>query len=164
MVNDMSKAHIALRSAHFPVSGSGSKRKAWIRLGSDTVKLDIHQDPGLLASIHAEETVERIHIARPGLILALTLQGLGTASRRGKVTLDVDTALSMARWLLDESIAWREDLATLVTTVHRQNWEQVLSPAKHFELFGLLRQATDLVGSVLSRSGGAILTAVRFVC
>lgn len=41
-VNDVSKGHTAPRSGYLHVSGSGSKWKAWIRLGSDTVRLDIH--------------------------------------------------------------------------------------------------------------------------
>lgn len=83
LVNDVGKAHTALRMANFHVSGRGRKRKAWIRSGPGTGvgKLDIHQDAALVASIHAEETVERINIATPGLLLAMALQGIGSMLR-----------------------------------------------------------------------------------
>lgn len=98
LVHDINKANTALRSARFHVSGRGLKRKAWIKTGPEqrVVKLDLHQDAALVVSRHAEETVERIHIATPILLLTMTLQGLGTVSRSGKVDPDIRST----RWLV----------------------------------------------------------------
>lgn len=140
IVNDVNKAHTALRTARFHVNGRGTKRKAWIRLQSGIVKIDLHQEARLVASTHAEETVERIHIGTLGLLLALTLQGLGTASRVAKVDSDLESTLWLAQCLLERGMVWRDDLAQMVTVEQRQNWENRISPAKHGELLGILRQ------------------------
>lgn len=146
LVHDANKAHTALLSAHFHVSGRGLKRKAWIRTGPEqrVVKLDLHQDAALVASQYAEETVEKIHIATPVLLLTLTLQGLGTVSRSGKVDLDIMSTRWLVQWLVDEAVddavVRREDLACLITVAQRNNWANILSPEENMELLVLLQQ------------------------
>lgn len=139
-MNDVAKAHTALRSANFHVSGSGNKRKAWVRLqmGQGTVKLDIHQNATLVSSIHAHETVERIHIAVPGLLLALTLQALGTISRSAKVESDTESCEWLAGRMLEERLSWNRDLAEMLAVQHRLNWATVLNPARYPAFLAML--------------------------
>lgn len=101
MVNDVNKTHTALRWANVHGSRSGPKQKAWIPLEKGIVKWDMRQDMELVVTLQVAETVERIHIATPVLLLALTLQGLCTDSHAGKV----DSDMNSTRWLAGEVVS-----------------------------------------------------------
>lgn len=60
------------------------------------VKLDVNGNADIVARCYAEETVERINIAAPGVLLALTLQGIKIIARAGKVNSDRQGALWLA--------------------------------------------------------------------
>lgn len=140
LVNDVAKAHTALRSANFHVSGTGRKRKAWVRLqmGQKIIKLDIHQDATLVSSVHARGTVERMHIAVLGLLLALTLQALGTVSRSAKVESDKECCEWLAGRMLQERLSWNRDLAGMLAVEHRLNWATALGPARYAAFLAML--------------------------
>lgn len=112
------------------------------------VKVDVHENAKLVASCHADETVEGIYMATPGLLLMLTLQGTGTISRAKKADSDWQSALWLAQCLAEERVLWKQDLSHLITATHRQNWVKNLPP---FEYCTLIKKLRD-IGYVVEES------------
>lgn len=83
IVHNIKRAHNALRTNGFHMNGRNTERKASVRIAQyRTVKIDIHEDCLPVQRIYVEETVERVNIAKGGIRLALTVNGVGTTSRR----------------------------------------------------------------------------------
>ncbi|KAL0639485.1 hypothetical protein Q9L58_001514 [Maublancomyces gigas] len=100
----------------------GSDRAAWHSKGGHDM---------LVRDLDVEETTERVKIAKQGIQLLVTMQGLGSTLRGRKVGKDWESAIWLADSLAKGRVQSRKNLTDMITAEHQENWARGLSQDRY---------------------------------